>query len=276
MSTLTPNLGLFKYDPSTDGKEIFSITNALNNNWDILDNAMNSSSGSGASGYMKFNNGFLINYGTASVGSQEETWEQPVLSANGTMGSSEFAVSTTNEYTNKAFNGFDNNSNSLFSSSSGDLFLYSSTPIKIQSMTFVGFHSNHDYNVHAGTIYGSMDSNTWTQVKQFTDNTTGNKVPYTIVVDSPTNYNYYKVVGTSFAEGHYWSFYECQIAATYTTSVANSITYPQAFTTTNYAYSLAYLNGEFGKSFATSITKTGMTIQNNSGANSVYYIAVGY
>ena len=37
MSELTPNLGLFKYDPLTDGKEVFSINAALNNNWDILD-----------------------------------------------------------------------------------------------------------------------------------------------------------------------------------------------------------------------------------------------
>lgn len=38
MSELTPNLGLFKYDLSTDGKEVFSIEQALNSNWDIIDN----------------------------------------------------------------------------------------------------------------------------------------------------------------------------------------------------------------------------------------------
>ena len=38
MSEYTPNLNLFKYNTSTDGKEIFSITQALNRNWDILDN----------------------------------------------------------------------------------------------------------------------------------------------------------------------------------------------------------------------------------------------
>lgn len=37
MSTTTPKLGLFKYNPSTDGNLTFSITNALNNNWDIID-----------------------------------------------------------------------------------------------------------------------------------------------------------------------------------------------------------------------------------------------
>ena len=38
MSEYTPNLNLFKYNPSTDGKEVFSINQALNYNWDILDN----------------------------------------------------------------------------------------------------------------------------------------------------------------------------------------------------------------------------------------------
>lgn len=37
MSEKTKNLGLFKYIPETDGKQVFSIVEALNNNWDILD-----------------------------------------------------------------------------------------------------------------------------------------------------------------------------------------------------------------------------------------------
>ena len=37
MSTYTNNLNLFKYDVINDAKQAFSITNALNNNWDIID-----------------------------------------------------------------------------------------------------------------------------------------------------------------------------------------------------------------------------------------------
>lgn len=37
MSTTTPNLGLFKYDTTTDSNIPFSIDDALNANWDILD-----------------------------------------------------------------------------------------------------------------------------------------------------------------------------------------------------------------------------------------------
>ena len=37
MSTTTSNFGLFKYDTTADAQTAFSITNALNNNWDKLD-----------------------------------------------------------------------------------------------------------------------------------------------------------------------------------------------------------------------------------------------
>ena len=37
MSTTTSDLQLFKYDTSTDGKEVFSISSALNANWDKID-----------------------------------------------------------------------------------------------------------------------------------------------------------------------------------------------------------------------------------------------
>ncbi len=43
MSELTPNLGLFKYSTDLDGKQVFSIDTALNDNWDILDEKVGSS-----------------------------------------------------------------------------------------------------------------------------------------------------------------------------------------------------------------------------------------
>ena len=41
MSTYTKNLNLFKYDVTADEKVPFSITDALNNNWDIIDEKCN-------------------------------------------------------------------------------------------------------------------------------------------------------------------------------------------------------------------------------------------
>lgn len=280
MSTLTENLGLFKYDTSTDGSMPFNINQALNNNWDIIDSAISNGSLSATcslseNGFIKFNNGLIINYGNAITGSQTASFVQPTLSANGTLGEGEFAVATTTQYNQQAYYGFDENDNTLFSSSSGDLFLYSNTPLKIQNMQFINFHSNHSYHVAAGSVYGSNNGTNWDTLTTFTLSVSGNKTPYTIEINSPSEYTYYKIVGTSFLEGKYWSFYQCYITATYTTTALNQITFPQAFTSTNYAYSLAYRNGTFGNSYAINLTSTGMTLQNNSKADAVYYIAIG-
>lgn len=39
MSKTTTNLGLFQYDPETDGSQTFNIDTALNKNWDKVDEA---------------------------------------------------------------------------------------------------------------------------------------------------------------------------------------------------------------------------------------------
>ena len=39
MSKTTTNLGLFQYDPETDGSQTFNIDTALNANWDKVDEA---------------------------------------------------------------------------------------------------------------------------------------------------------------------------------------------------------------------------------------------
>lgn len=41
MPNYTENLNLFKYDTTTDGNLPFNLQNALNSNWDILDEAVN-------------------------------------------------------------------------------------------------------------------------------------------------------------------------------------------------------------------------------------------
>lgn len=44
MATNTPNLNLYKYNPTTDGNETFNIDTALNENWDKVDVAIKSHS----------------------------------------------------------------------------------------------------------------------------------------------------------------------------------------------------------------------------------------
>ena len=126
-------------------------------------------------------------------------------------------------------------------------------------------------------VYGSNDNSTWTQKASGTNSTESGD--YNLSLSSNTSYyKYYKIAVTSHTRGSgtYVAANNVRITATYLTASANSITYPQAFSTVNYAYSLAYLNGIFGESYATSKTETGMTLQNNSNATSVYYMAIGY
>ena len=50
MSELTPNLKLFKYDTLIDGKEVFSIDRAMNDNWDKIDSGIVRKTGDTMSG----------------------------------------------------------------------------------------------------------------------------------------------------------------------------------------------------------------------------------
>ena len=63
MSTTTPKLGLFKYDTTTDGKETFSINQALNANWDIIDNMDPLPDQTGKNGYILTTNGSEASWG---------------------------------------------------------------------------------------------------------------------------------------------------------------------------------------------------------------------
>ena len=95
MSSYTTNLQLFKYNTATDGKQVFSIDDAMNDNWDKIDafakaikdlsnlssvgekrftNINNELSQKleaqvslAQNGYIKFNNGVIICFGISRV-----------------------------------------------------------------------------------------------------------------------------------------------------------------------------------------------------------------
>ena len=57
----TQNLNLFKYDTEIDGKQVFSINEALNNNWDKLDSLVVKKSGDVMTGSLQINGNHLQN-----------------------------------------------------------------------------------------------------------------------------------------------------------------------------------------------------------------------
>jgi len=79
MSEYTPNLHLFKYNPDTDGKEVFSLTQALNDNWDTIDNMDLLPDQTDKAGYLLTTNGIEASWGeTSSVLCVTETYKDTV------------------------------------------------------------------------------------------------------------------------------------------------------------------------------------------------------
>ena len=80
MSTTTTNLGLFKYNTTTDANVAFNIQTALNDNWDKIDAAMTGGGlpdQTGKNGYILTTNGSEASWGqTAEVQCVVETFKE--------------------------------------------------------------------------------------------------------------------------------------------------------------------------------------------------------
>ena len=102
MPNYTENLNLFKYDTTTDGDLPFNLQNALNSNWDILDEAVNdkldtddlvdvkvvvATYGTASTGYRLWSDGWCEQWGNASGVEASTGFEvtllQPFANANG-------------------------------------------------------------------------------------------------------------------------------------------------------------------------------------------------
>ena len=287
MSEYTQNLGLFKYNTETDGKETFSIEQALNANWDILDNViLTASGGLGESGYVELSDGLLINYGKVYTGSQEVSFVNPRLSSNGIMGGNSFAVAadSANSSSYSAWKVFDGTTTGSWTSGNGGyphwFTFYNPTPLKVSTLAVTNRSSGNNYAMKDYTVEGS-NTNTdgsWVTLKTGENDVATSNLTWYINVNSSAFYKYHRISATSHlsGSGNYIQIGELNITATYITTALNSVIFPKAFQTTNYAYSLAYLNGITGDSYATTMTTTGLTLQNNTNAEAVYYIAIGY
>lgn len=283
MTTTTQNLGLFKYNTDTDGALSFNINQALNDNWDIIDeNVVSSSFVLGETGYLKMSNGFIINYGLAYTGTQEATFTTPKKSSNGTLGGNSFAVAASSVYqTLEPYKMFDkdySNASSVWrtSGSTGWVKIYNPDPIKITQLRITNHNNGASGQTPTkGNVYGSNDNSNWTLVTTWTNSVTTNSGKWYIsMADNSNFYNYYKWEITD-CSGSTIIVCEIDITATYIVYATNSITFPYAFTT-DYSYALSYYNGGIGNSCATALSTTGMSLYTNSNAEKVYYIAMGY
>ena len=231
MSELTPNLGLFKYNTSTDGKEVFSITTALNNNWDILDEKCGNSRNIGEivastipltdaglhlldgaliqgngiySAFVDYIAGLYASDPTASYFAQpttesEASWTQPTLTQNGTMGGNEFAC-TARSFINvyRAFNS--TNTQNVYGDNANNetITFYNPNKLKVTSIVWNVYDGNR--NPLNYTVQGSNDGSTYTSIVTNQTAVAGAST----VMDLSSNgtfYHYYKIIVNSFNTG---------------------------------------------------------------------------
>lgn len=220
-----------------------------------------------------------MNYGQASVSSQETTWTYNALTQNGTLGGNSCACAAGSTYTGAPYKVFDKDTTTTSS------FWYSNT---IGAADYITFYSPTPIKLVTATMYNAPNTNpSKVLVQASNDNTNWQTIAAEITVPmsgSGTGVAY----GTSSNHYKYLKFYitpasvtrpamaEITINATYTTTAISSVTFATAHTSGNYAYSLAYLAGAQGNSFANNRTLTGFNLQNNSNATKVFYMTMGY
>ncbi len=169
------------------------------------------------------------NSGTAKTQLIEEQWVQPVLSANGTLGGSSFAVASSSDYSTSylpymAFRS-DFDTSYWHSASQTDnnwyLIFYNPTAIKVSKLDLTIYSTSHIPT--GGKLQGSNNGTSWTDVCSFT-NTTATNQSDKFVIDARSNttfYKYYKILFTG-SSSTYVNIGEVVIWATY---LVNSFPY---------------------------------------------------
>jgi len=122
------------------------------------------------------------------------SWTQPVLSNNGALGGTDFAVwGTVGSISGKEpYYMFDNNSATYYrGTSTASIIIYNPIALKITNILWETFYSYP----RAGNVQGSNDGTTYTTIANFTNAINGN---FNIVLSGNTTaYNYYKINITS-------------------------------------------------------------------------------
>lgn len=154
---------------------------------------------------------FAINTGSVGGSTAVQTqFVRPNLSSNGTMGGNDFAVNASSYYEGggetslfawKAVNGTNTGEGDCWGAgatdSTPDYMFYYPIALNVTNIQIVNRNTPYSQNVLAilsGTVYGSNDNSTWTQLKTFSNSTTTANTSWNIDLSDNTNsYNYYKI-----------------------------------------------------------------------------------
>lgn len=148
-------------------------------------------------------------------------WQQPVLTANGTMGGDSFAVNQSSYYTSdrqawRAFNGVDNDLADWNSAQGVPQWIswYNPVPLSISKITVVNtFDTPYPDTIKDYEVQVSDDNSTWTTIYSGT-NTTGAGETWSIDLSSiENNSKYWRIYITSCNNRNYARITELKITA---------------------------------------------------------------
>lgn len=124
------------------------------------------------------------------VSTTTQTWTQPPMSANGSLGGDIFAVSSTND-SNSAYHAFDSTGVRI---NLGTITLYNPNPFCITKLVFAGRQvAELQRYVKAFTLYGSNNNSSWVEIQSFSGGSLSSK---TYDVTNSAYYKYYKITVT--------------------------------------------------------------------------------
>lgn len=141
---------------------------------------------------------------------QYNTWTQPVLSANGTIGGDSFACTQSSYYDSSlmAWHLFDSNDSTYYESNGASPYVIFYNPVEINMTQLdILWRSPSSQNSATSTIsiYGSNDNSTWTTLASNITQTTLNNTTLSVDLSSNTEYyKYYKVQNTTPYQSVYW------------------------------------------------------------------------
>lgn len=139
-------------------------------------------------------------------GERWQSWSQPILSANGTLGGLSFAVAASSEGGSyAAYKAFDNADTSWRSTGCINNYMIFYNPIKLKvssisvlnRRTELDHHTESNYAMPAGSVYGSNDGTTWYKLCDFTNSVQASNTRWTINVSAASGYKYHKILCTA-------------------------------------------------------------------------------
>ena len=161
----------------------------------------------------------LLSYANDVSTSTELAFVQPVLTSNGTMGGSSFAVSA-NESNSTAYNVFGNTSNGWDNSQApteskpAEITIYNPNPLKITGINLQ--NSYNSANVWSKmTLLGSNNGNDWVTISTHNNSIRTANTWVSAGVTSNSYYKYYKFSFTSNTSNTYIQIQKISISGTY-------------------------------------------------------------